>query len=108
MEWEIQTIPADKTLVGPHGKIMPLCNDCIQSECSHPIKDMTLSIMGKPTKVRLLVVHELIRQVISCNGHIGRSINASVSKPTRRTEEINPQTNHLAGDMLRDEKTDNQ
>lgn len=107
MEWPIQTIPADKSQIGPYGIIFPLCNDCIQTDCSHPIKDMTLSIMGKPTKVRVYLIHETVRQVVACEGYIGREINVTTSDPLGNSKKPDTRPNYFAGDRSRDKEEDN-
>jgi len=71
----------------PAGIRMPLCNDCLAPDCSNPIRERTVSVMGVPQKMRLYVVNNVVKQVIACNGYVGKdnasisSIKESVQKP---------------------------
>lgn len=72
MEYECNLAPCDRLAIGADGLHKPLCNDCMAPDCSNPIKIKTMSIFGVPTKMRLWVVHNVVKQVIACKGYISK------------------------------------
>lgn len=70
MEYECQSISVGKLLVGATGVALPLCNSCTAPDCTNPIREKTISVFGKPTKLRLWVLNNSVRQVISCKGYV--------------------------------------
>ena len=71
MDYECVLFSADKLLFGPGGDKPPLCNDCKAIDCSNPIKEVSVSIMGIEHKYRFWVVNNVVKQVIACQGYIG-------------------------------------
>ena len=72
MEYDVSLVPIDRIITSPEGVLMPLCNDCVRGDCSNPIREKTVSVVGKPIKMRLWVVNNIFRVVVSCpNGYIG-------------------------------------
>lgn len=71
MEYEVRLAHVNKTLIGPAGVVKPLCNSCSAPDCSNPIRDRLVSIMGISCKLRLHVVNNMFRQVVECKGYIG-------------------------------------
>ena len=70
MEYECKTIPIQKVLLSPAGTVQPLCNDCVAPDCTNPIRDYTVAMMGVPQKMRLWIVNNLVRQVVDCRGYL--------------------------------------
>ena len=52
--------------------VNPLCNGCQAPDCTNPIRERVVSVVGIPTKMRLFVVGNVVRQVVSCTGYVGR------------------------------------
>lgn len=71
MEYECQISPFCQMNRGPLGVQEPLCNDCQTPDCSNPIEDKSVSVLGVPTIMRLWVVNNVVRQVVACKGYIG-------------------------------------
>lgn len=71
MEYEVQLAPVDKAVATPQGFLEPLCNSCLSVDCTNPIEETTLSIVGKIQKNRLYVMHNVFRQVVDCKGYQG-------------------------------------
>ena len=71
MEYDCQTMPFNKLTVTESGIAQPLCNDCRAPDCSNPIREQTVSFMGRPVQMRLWTVGNVIRQVVACKGYIG-------------------------------------
>lgn len=75
MEYEVKLAPLDKSAVTPEGFFEPLCNSCTAPDCTNPIREMTVAVMGIPKKQRVYVVNEtVVRQVAGCKGYIGDAI----------------------------------
>ncbi len=71
MEYEVSLAHVSKTILGPEGYMEPLCNSCLAPDCTNPIRERVVSIMGIPKKIRLHVVNNMVRQVIECKGYAG-------------------------------------
>ncbi len=72
MEYEVQLAPIDKVIVTPQGVLEPLCNSCSSPDCSNPIQEKSVSIVGRMQKNRLYVMNEnIVRQVVACKGYVG-------------------------------------
>ena len=71
MDYECQSVPIDKLIINADGQIKPLCDTCFAPDCTNPIKEHTVYVMGVPQKLRLWVVNNSIRQVVSCLGYVG-------------------------------------
>lgn len=71
MEYECHAIPIDKLQIDPVGVTEPLCNDCRTPDCTNPIREQTVYVMGIPHKMRLWTVGTSIRQIVNCKGYIG-------------------------------------
>jgi len=71
MEYEVQLVPVNKAILTHKGVLEPLCNNCLSPDCSNPIKNMVVSIVGIPTTYKLWVEKNgMVRQVSSCKGYI--------------------------------------
>ncbi len=72
MEYECQLASIDKTIVISEGILEPLCNSCTSPDCTNPIRDKVVSVLGIPKKMRYYIEHEsVIKQVVSCKGYVG-------------------------------------
>lgn len=71
MEYEIQLTHIGKAPIGPQGVVEPLCDSCLAPDCSNPIREKIVSVMGIPKKMRLHVIGNVFRQVIECRGYVG-------------------------------------
>lgn len=74
MEYDCQIIPINKIAATDVGVMPPLCNDCRAPDCTNPIREVTVSQFGIPVKMRLWVVNNSVRQVVSCRGYIGDQV----------------------------------
>ena len=70
MDFGCTAVPIDKITTSANGVREPLCNDCVQIDCTNPIKMHTVSIMGKPSRWRLWQANNVIRQVVQCDGYV--------------------------------------
>jgi len=70
MNYECVLVSIDHLTVDPHGLKKPLCNNCAAPDCTNPIKDKTVYVLGIPEKMRVYVVHDVFRQVVQCKGYI--------------------------------------
>ena len=71
MNYDCKVIPIEKLLVDPIGVSEPLCNSCSTPDCTNPIREKTISVLGKNKTMRLWVVNNQCRQVVACTGYIG-------------------------------------
>ncbi|GAG91804.1 unnamed protein product [marine sediment metagenome] len=86
MEYECQIISFDRLAIGAIGIQEPLCNDCQTPDCTNPIEEQIVSVLGVPKKMRLWVVNNVIRQVMICKGYIGTADVVGHSKRNAKTE----------------------
>lgn len=83
MEFKCDSIPVNQLLVGTAGINPPICNRCIQTECTNPIRMHPISIMGVKHNWRLWTMNRSLRQVVRCDGYIDEiteSINTDDEK----------------------------
>ncbi len=74
MEYEVELAPVDKAVVTPRGFLEPLCTSCTSTDCTNPIKELSVSTVGTIKKQRMWVEREgIVRQVTSCKGYIGNA-----------------------------------
>jgi hypothetical protein len=83
MQWEIVTAPITKMQTDHKGPVLPLCTTCIQTECSYPIREHCFSIMGHPTRVRVFILNNSVRQVVACAGYVDGAENEENSTPPK-------------------------
>jgi len=82
MEYEVQLAPLDKIATTAQGIFEPLCNTCTAPDCSNPIRDMVVSVIGIPKTHRVYVVNQtVVRQVVGCKGYIGNDIQPMGGQP---------------------------
>lgn len=70
MEYDAQGIPFSKTVLSSTGFTLPLCNNCISTDCTNPIKEKSVSIFGKNITMRLWVSGNIVKQITSCRGFV--------------------------------------
>ena len=68
---KVQLIPVDKVIVTPGGFFESLCTSCSSPDCTNPIEDRDVSFAGQMKKLRLHVINNVVRQVVSCRGYVG-------------------------------------
>lgn len=73
MQYDCNLVPINHVILGGDEPIDSLCNDCCSPDCSNPIRDHNLYVLGKPTKMRLWTVNNTVKQVVSCEGYISGS-----------------------------------
>ena len=79
MEYEVNLAPLDKAATTPQGFFEPLCNTCAAPDCTNPIREMLISVIGIIKKQRVYVVNNaVVRQVVGCKGYIGDVIQKMV------------------------------
>lgn len=82
MEYEVKLAPLDKAATTPQGFFEPLCNSCTAPDCTNPIRERVVSVVGIPQKYRMYIVSEtIVRQVIGCKGYIGDAIQTMGNQP---------------------------
>lgn len=82
MEYEVQLAPLDKIIATPAGPFEPLCNSCTAPDCTNPIREITVSVLGIPKKHRVWAATDtMVRQVTSCKGYIGNAIPPMGNQP---------------------------
>lgn len=70
MEFECKTQPILRPILNEKGVIAPLCNTCIQVECSNPIKKKSISIFGKTEQWNVYMARDQAYQVTHCAGYM--------------------------------------
>lgn len=83
MNYDCSLASADRLLLDPMGVKYPLCNDCRAPDCTNPIREKTVYVLGLPKTMRLYVVSNVVKQVVACRGYVGED---NVVLPS--TEEI--------------------
>lgn len=82
MEYEVKLAPVDKAATTPHGFFEPLCNTCTAPDCTNPIREMIVSVVGIQKKHRVYVVNQtVVRQVVGCKGYIGDAVQTMGNQP---------------------------
>lgn len=71
MDYECQIMPIDKVPLNVKGHAEPICQSCTTVDCTNPIRDKTVCVLGQMKKLKLYVVGNMIRQVIACKGYSG-------------------------------------
>ena len=72
MEYQVSLVSLDKIPLDSKGPINPLCNSCVRSDCTNPIREKTVSVLGKVVKMRLWTINNTSKMVIACpEGYIG-------------------------------------
>ena len=71
MNYECTLTSVDKLMLSASGVRQPLCSSCAAPDCSNPIRERTVSVMGKAQKMRLYVIGNVVKQVVACEGYVG-------------------------------------
>lgn len=70
-KYELKTVPLSSLIITPVGPINPICTDCCNNNCGHPIEKKSVSVFGKLEQHRVYVgFTNDIRLVIECQGFI--------------------------------------
>ena len=73
MDYECQLAPFNTMTTSPVGIQEPLCSDCQTPDCSNPIEEQSVAVLGIPKKMRLWIVNNVVKQVVACKGYVGIS-----------------------------------
>jgi hypothetical protein len=68
MEYRCKTIPFTQLIAGPSGFIVPLCNRCATSDCTNPVENRKVSILGITKKARVYIRGVDAHIVVECQG----------------------------------------
>jgi len=71
MEYECQLQNFNALLLNASGVNDPLCNKCKTPDCSNPIVDQMVSVVGIARPMRVWKMGGTVRQVVSCSGYVG-------------------------------------
>ena len=76
-----QASGAGRRIAGSTGGFLdPLCNSCSSPDCSNPIQERSVSVVGRIQKNRLYVMSgNVVRQVVACKGYVGDAALPSTS-----------------------------
>lgn len=70
-KYELKTIPLSSLIITPMGPINPICSQCCNKNCGHPIEEKSVSVFGKIETHKVYVGYANdIRLVIECQGFI--------------------------------------
>jgi len=70
-KYELKTVPLTSLIVTPMGPVNPICTQCCNNNCGHPIEKKSVSIFGKIEEHKVLIgFANDIRLVIECQGFI--------------------------------------
>lgn len=70
MEYRCRTIPINTVPVGPTGIVCPLCDRCTSKDCSNPIHNVEVSLLGITAKHRAYIRGAEPYFVMVCEGFI--------------------------------------
>ena len=81
MDYEVRLAPIDKCVVSSKGFFEPLCNNCASPDCTNPIEEKTVYVVGIPKVYRVWMEREgIIRQVVDCKGYTDATQLSSKSR----------------------------
>lgn len=69
MKFKHKSVPLTSLLIDHTGCIEPLCNSCINSDCSNQIEEIDVSFLGVNKKCKVLNEYS-VSFVIDCEGYI--------------------------------------
>jgi len=69
MEFECHTVPILKPILNSEGSTEPLCNSCVQVDCSNPVFKKEVSIFGINKEWYVYLAGGQAYQVVSCMGY---------------------------------------
>lgn len=69
MNYKCQKIPIGKLVTTPMGVVDPLCETCQSQDCTNPIQERGVSIMGVMKKIKLFMGPDPML-VIKCEGYL--------------------------------------
>lgn len=69
MEYKCKSIQLLKLIPTRRGYLGPLCDNCKTADCSNPIEQRKVSVMGVTRPMKVLVKGKNIFIVAACEGH---------------------------------------
>jgi len=70
-KYELKTVPLTALIISPMGPIQPICTQCCNRNCGHPIENKSVSVFGRIEEHRVYVgITNDVRLVIECQGFI--------------------------------------
>jgi len=69
MKYKTRTVSLQKLILARKGPLNPLCNDCVNQDCSHPIERKSVSVIGVNKDWWLLAKGYEQHLVIECDGY---------------------------------------
>lgn len=68
MRYRVKTVPLSKLIIGATGTLKPLCNGCVNKDCSLPIESRMVSEFGVNKNHKVLVKGHGLYFVVECEG----------------------------------------
>ena len=70
MEYKCKTINTSQLIATPVGFMMPLCEKCQVQDCTNPIEQIKMSILGITIKVKVFNLGSESKFVVQCEGYL--------------------------------------
>lgn len=70
MEYRCKTVSLDKLSIGPIGVICSLCDRCASQDCSNPIQNVDVSILGIIARHKAYIRGDEPYFVVACEGFL--------------------------------------
>ena len=70
MRFPCKKVSVEKLMIGPQGQMEPLCNSCINRECSNPIERKQISVFGVTKTYRLFCNSGNVHAIVDCEGYV--------------------------------------
>lgn len=68
MKYKCRLIPMKQLVISPTGFVMPICNKCNTRDCTNPIENKKISILGVVKDIRVYSSGVEEQFVIDCMG----------------------------------------
>jgi len=70
MNYSCELVDLNKMLIGPIGRMKPLCDSCCTRDCTNLIESILISEVGVFKKHRLYKTQAGVKAVIECKGYM--------------------------------------